>query len=92
VSGPSQERRADSKERRAEPDERPPDLGIAGSWSARSARWSRQARVRTQVLGGPDTEELSEGQPPPGQSTKGRTYRDVARRWRFAAWLRDPPG
>jgi hypothetical protein len=67
----------------------PADLEIGASWSGARARWSRRANVRTILEGGPDTEELSEREGLPEHPATGRTYRNPARRWRLAAWLRE---
>jgi hypothetical protein len=65
------------------------DLEIAGEWRASSARWQTRGRRRTEILGDLETEELSEREGAPQAPRPGRTYRDVAGRWRFSAWLRD---
>jgi hypothetical protein len=64
------------------------DVEIGGSWSARSVRWSRSAQVRTRIVGEVDNEELTERKGLPEQPAAQRHYKDVARRWRLAAWLR----
>lgn len=65
------------------------DLEVAGSWRAGSARWQIRARTRTETLGDVETEELKEKERLPDSPAPGRTYRNVVRRWRFSAWLRD---
>jgi hypothetical protein len=68
----------------------PADIEVGGNWRARSARWGSQARQNTETLGDVDTEELGEKEGLPDSPRRDRTYRNVARRWRFSAWLRDP--
>ena len=70
--------------------EPPADLEVAGSWRAASARWRRVAGSRTEAAGDVETEELREGEGLPESPRPGRTYRNIARRWRLSVWLRDP--
>jgi hypothetical protein len=69
--------------------ESPADLEVGGSWRAGRARWNRRAHRRTETLGDVETEGLKEKEGLPESPSPGRTYRNVARRWRFSAWLRD---
>jgi hypothetical protein len=64
------------------------DVEIGGRWSARSVRWSRSAQVRTRLIGEVDNEALTERQGLPERPAVQRHYKEVARRWRLAAWLR----
>ena len=68
----------------------PADIEMGGNWRAGSARWGSQGRLNTETLGDVDTEELAEEEGLPDSPRPDRTYRNVARRWRFSAWLRDP--
>jgi hypothetical protein len=68
----------------------PADLEVGGSWRAGSARWGTRARHNAESLGELDTEELQEKEGLPDSPRRNRAYRNVARRWRFSAWLRDP--
>jgi hypothetical protein len=67
----------------------PADFEVSGSWRAGSARWSTRADRQTEILGDVNTEELQEKQGLPDRPRRNRTYRQVARRWRFSTWLRD---
>jgi hypothetical protein len=65
------------------------DIEIAGSWRASRALWRTLADSEPEALGDVETEELEEREGVPDPPDRGRTYRDVVRRWRFSAWLRD---
>jgi hypothetical protein len=65
----------------------PPDLEIGGGWRAGRARWERRGRVEVRTTGDLGTEELNEYPAGPDAPEPGRSYRGVARRWRFSAWL-----
>lgn len=67
----------------------PADIEIGGSWRAAIARWHTSAEAQTETLGDVDNEELQEKTGLPDSPRRGRTYRDVSRRWRFSAWLRE---
>jgi hypothetical protein len=68
----------------------PPDLEVRAGWRAGSARWHAHARTRSEAIGDVVTETLTEKQGLPEVPRRGRTYRNVARRWRFSAWTREP--
>jgi hypothetical protein len=68
----------------------PADIEVGGNWRAGSARWGARARQNTETLGDVETEELQEKERLPDSPPRDRTYHNVARRWRFSAWLRDP--
>jgi hypothetical protein len=65
------------------------DIEIAGSWRADRALWRTPAHSRSEALGDVESEELEEREGLSDPPTRGRTYRDVARRWRFSTWLRE---
>jgi hypothetical protein len=67
----------------------PPDIEVAGSWRADRALWRAPARSRSEAFGDVETEELKEREGLSDPPTRGRPYRDVVRRWRFSAWLRE---
>jgi hypothetical protein len=64
-------------------------MEVGGSWRAARARWQARVPSRTETLGHVDTEELQEQTGLPDSPRPGRTYRNVSRRWRFSAWLRE---
>jgi hypothetical protein len=68
----------------------PADIEVGGSWRADSVRWQQHGRSDTETLGDVETEELREKAGLPDAPSRGHSYRDVARRWRFSTWLRDP--
>ena len=63
------------------------DIEVSGSWRADSVHWQQHGRPETETLGDVETEELSRK---PDSPSRGHSYRNVARRWRFSTWLRDP--
>jgi hypothetical protein len=67
----------------------PADFEVGGSWRAGSARSHTRAPSRTETVGDVDTEELQEQTGLPDSPRRGRIYRNVMRRWRFSAWLRE---
>jgi hypothetical protein len=67
----------------------PPDIEVGAEWRAGSARWQTRARTHSEAVGDVATETLTEKQGLPEVPQRGRSYRNVARRWRFSAWLRE---
>jgi hypothetical protein len=65
------------------------DIEIAGSWRAGRAISRTLADSEPEALGDVETEELKEREGVPDPPKRGRTHRDVVRRWRFSTWLRD---
>jgi hypothetical protein len=71
--------------------ERPPDVAIAAVVRADEVRFDVKPQVR--VVAYADSPAVAETdaarQGLPDEVAPGVTYRDVAARWRVAAWLRD---
>ena len=71
--------------------DRDPDVEIAADVKAAEVRFERKPEVTVKAYADPpgDAESSSERENLPDELDPGVSYRDVAVRWRAAAWLRD---
>jgi hypothetical protein len=71
---------------------RPPDIEIAAAVRADEMRFDVKPQVRVVAYADSPAIAVTDAarQGLPDEVEAGVTYRDVAARWRVAAWLRDP--